>query len=93
MGAQGAAMIRWIYKGSPAEPGVWESADGRFNIDPLYEGTVRPRSYKLTQRATLRTSRDYPDGLHVDLDKLVTVGTSTHDTVRHAKAHAALLDR
>lgn len=51
-----STQVRWRYRG---EPGAWESTDGRFRIEPLFEGSTRPQSYRLWISGTPRTRSDH----------------------------------
>ena len=68
--------IKWKYSGNPAEPGYWESLDGRFSIGPQYMGTTRPQGYMLYDNLAISKADQWRDA------------TSTHDTVRECKMHA-----
>lgn len=50
------SKLKWIYKGCPADPGYWDSADGRFSINPVYYGTARAQGYQLRDNLTGRTN-------------------------------------
>lgn len=51
--------LTWTYQGTPADPGHWQSKDGRFRIRPEYYGSTRAQSYELMDGKTrVRTSCD-----------------------------------